>query len=145
MKMCYGNVPIKSLNVHHYELSTQDSNLQPSDMQAGIIAYGRGKKIIGTGKAFEFADYGGIYTNFSLDIPSMINVIEIASTSYPIKTKIEFSNMKNIDFATSQNIGSVIIDNIEYPVILNIQDNLLTLSCEQTLWLQVFYGKDNYI
>lgn len=142
MKLMYGKTPLKSVKVG---TNTDDANVIPSDLQAGVSCYARGKKVIGTGKSFEFADYGGVYTNFPLDVPSMINVIEIASTSYPIKMVIELSKMKNADFSISQNIGSVIIDTVDYPVTLDIQDNFLTLFCDKTVNLQVFYGKDNYV
>lgn len=145
MKMMYGGTPVKALNINYFEQDTNDATLQPSDLQSGITAYARGQKVTGTGKSFEFADYGAIYTNFPLYIPNTINIIEIASITYPIKMSIELRNMKDTDFHSSQNIGSVVVDAIEYPITLDIQDNLLTLSCEQGLSLQIFYGRNNYI
>lgn len=145
MKMYYGNTPIKSMNIKHYEISTNDSNLQPSDMQAGIIAYGRGKRIIGTGKAFEFANYGDLTTNVSIYVPSNINVIEISSINYPIKSNFALQSMRDIDFSIEQNIGTIIINDNEYDLIVSVESNMLTVSCEETVQLQVFYGKDNYV
>lgn len=145
MKMFYKGTPVKSLNIKHYEMDTNSCDMIASDLQAGKTAVARGQKITGTGKSFEFANYGGTFTNFSILIPAMINVIEVASTTYPIKLSISLSNMKNTDFSSSQNIGSVLIDNVEYPISSTVTDGTLRLNCDKTISLQVFYGKDNYV
>lgn len=144
MKMFYGNIPVNSMKIKHYEVSTNDSNLKPSDMQAGIVAYGRGKRIIGTGRCFEFAQYGNMKTNSQSYIPSLINVIEITSLDYPMKSSIALNSMVDIDFSIEQTIGVVVIDNIEYPITVKIEGDSLTLNCEKTISLQFFYGRDNY-
>lgn len=46
MKMYYGGTPIKSLNVKHYEMSTSDATVQPSDLQSGVTCYARGQKLL---------------------------------------------------------------------------------------------------
>ena len=143
--MIYNGTPIKSMNIKHYEISTNDATMKASDLQSGVTAYAKGKKITGTGKSFEFAYYGGIEANFPNYIPSMINVVEITSTVYPIKANIALSSMRDIDFSTSQIIGSVIINNVEYPITSTIVNNFLTLSCDESISLQIFYGKDNYV
>lgn len=83
MKMIYNGTPIKSLNIKRYEMNTNDATLKASDMQVGVTAYAKGKKVTGTGKSFEFAYYGGFETNSINYVPNMINVIEIASVNYP--------------------------------------------------------------
>lgn len=145
MKMMYGNTPVKSLNVHHFEMDTNDATLISSDLQAGVTAYARGQKITGTGKSFEFATYGGATTNSPDYVPTTINVIEISSLDYPIKSSILLNNMKDIDFSIEQTIGFVVIENIEYPITVKVDGVFLTLGCEKTIALEVFYGKDNYI
>lgn len=145
MKFMYGNVPVKSLNVHYFEQDTNDATLQSSDLQAGVTAYARGRKITGTGKSFEFANYGQFFTNFPIYVPSVVNIIEIASMEYPVKISIALSNMKNIDFSVSQRVGSVIINNVEYPITVSVENNLLTVFCDQSIYLEAFYGKDNYV
>lgn len=145
MKMFLGEVPIQSLNVHHFEMNTNDATVVSSDLQAGVTCYARGQKITGTGKSFEFAQYGNVETNFPLVIPNIVNIIEIASTAYPVKSAVALSAIKNMDFSTPQTIGYIIIDNVENPITATIDGNILTLSCSQTITLQVFYGKDNYI
>lgn len=145
MKMIYNGAPIKSLNVKHYEMSTQDATLKASDMQAGITAYARGQKITGTGKCFEFARYGAFETNNSTYIPTGINVIEIASTEYGIKHSIQLSVMKNIDFTVPQTVGTVVVSNTENPIVVQYNAPFLTISCDENVALEIFYGKDNYI
>ena len=145
MKMMYNGVPIKSLNIKHYEMSTQDATLRESDMQAGVTAYARGRKITGTGKSFEFASYGTTRTNMADFVPAQINVIEVASINYPIRSLIAFDNMYDIDFSTEQTIGMVTIDGVEYPITSQFNGFIFTLKCEKTIDLEVFLGKDNYI
>jgi hypothetical protein len=145
MKMMYGNVPIKSLNIKHYEMDTNDCDMIASDLQAGKTAVARGKKIVGTGKSFEFATYGGMETNSMDYVPTIINVIQITSVDYPVKSSIALNKMENFDFSTEQTIGVVVIDNIEYPITVSIENSILTLNCDKTITLEVFLGKDNYI
>lgn len=141
----YGGTPINSMKVHSYELDTNSATVQPSDMQAGVTCFARGKKITGTGKSFEFANYGQLKTNASRYVPSNVNVIELASTVYPIKLSTELTLLDNLDFSTEQKIAQVIIDNIEYDLFVSVKSNILKVSCEKTFDLQVFYGKDNYV
>ena len=146
MKLAYGSVPVKALNINYFEQDTNDCDMIASDLQAGKTAVARGQKITGTGKAFEFAYYGAVETNDIQIIPSAnINVIQISSVGYPIKFSIPLSNMKTLDFSVGQVIGSVIIDSIDYPITVTSSDNMLIIECDQTIFLQVFYGKDNYI
>ena len=146
MKMFYGNTPIKSLNVKHYEMSTNDCDMIASDLQAGKTAVAKGQKITGTGKSFEFAYYGQLRTNFAQILPSdNINIVHISCLNYPIKFNVALGNMKNLDFSIGQNIGNIIIDNIEYPLTATVANKRLTIACDQSLFIQIFYGKDNYV
>lgn len=144
MKMIYGNTPIKSLNIKHYEMNTNDCDMVASDLQAGKTGVAKGRKITGTGKCFEFANYGVSRTNVSEYIPTSINVVEITSLEYPIKSSIAFSNMINVDFTTEQPIGVVVVDEVEYPITVKAEGYFLTFGCEKTITLQSFYGKDRY-
>lgn len=73
-----------------------------SDLQDGKTAVARGKKIVGTGKSFEFASYGVSRTNVPEFIPATINVIEITSLDYPIKSMIALNMMQDIDFSSDE-------------------------------------------
>ena len=145
MKLMYGNVPVKSLNIHSYELNTNDCDMVASDLQAGKTAVARGQKIIGTGKCFEFASYGEFEANDEWSIPSDINVIQITCLSYPTQTLVDVRNTKNLDFSTEQTIGELVADNTEYPINVTVLDNILKIACGKTVTFQVFYGKDNYV
>ena len=144
MKMMYNGTQIKSLNIKHYEISTNDCDMIASDMQAGKTAVARGKKITGTGKSFEFASYGGFKTNSPIPVPAMVNVVEVACTGYPVQLSIELSLMKGINFAESQTVGNVVINGATLPLIARVENNILTITCSETIALEVFYGKDNY-
>lgn len=144
MKMIYNGTPVNSMKVKHYEMDTNSATVQPYDMQAGVTCFARGKKITGTGKCFEFANYGVSRTNVSEYIPTSINIVEITSLDYPIKSSIAFSNMIDIDFTTEQVVGVVVVDNVEYPITAKIEGYFLTFGCEKTITLQSFYGKDRY-
>ena len=55
MKMYLGDVPVKALYTH---TDTDEGNITAPDMQSGMIAFAKGVKLTGTGKAFAFASYG---------------------------------------------------------------------------------------
>lgn len=145
MKMMYGGKPVKSMKAHVFDVNSNDATMIASDLQAGKTAYSKGKKVTGTGKSFEFANYGNIFTNVATIIPSMINIVEIASLNYPVQLSIELTTMKNLDFSVSQSIGNIIIDGTTYPVTVSVIDNKIKLSCDKTIKLQIFYGRDNYV
>lgn len=144
MKMMYNGAPIKSLNIKHYEMSTNDCDMIASDLQVGKTAVAKGRKITGTGKAFEFAMYGALHTNAIMFVPDNINIIEVASTEHPIRLSILLESMKYVDFSSDQKIGVVIIEGVEYDLIASVKSNILMVSCEKDIQLQVFFGKDNY-
>lgn len=145
MKMMYNGTQIKSLNIKHFEVSTNDCDMVASDMQAGKTAVARGKKITGTGKSFEFAYYGALTTNSERYVPSNINVIEIASLDCPVKSTLQLWLMKDVDFSSPQNIGTAIVDGSEYNLTVSVNSNILIISCDKEIQLQTFYGKDRYV
>lgn len=63
----------------------------------------------------------------------------------PIKSSIDFNNMRNIDFTVEQTVGAAIIDGIEYPIVASVKNSIFTLNCEKTITLEIFFGKDNYV
>lgn len=144
MKMIYNGTPIESMKLKHYEVNTNSATVQPSDLQAGVTCFAKGRKVTGTGKAFEFAEYGVVATNVQRFVPSLINVVEITSLEHPIKMVTHLLDMDDVDFTTEQTIGIVVIDNVEYPITVKVEGYILTFNCEKTVTLEFFYGKDNY-
>lgn len=142
MKLMLGGTPVKKMMIHN---DTMDATMVASDMQAGVTAYANGQKITGTGKSFEFANYGALKTNLSTYVPTNINVIEVSSMQYPVRLNMELSQMKNVDFSKAQVIGSVFINNVEYDLVAQVTANILKITCNESFYLQVFYGKDNYV
>lgn len=145
MKMIYGGVPVNSLKVKHYELNTNSATVQPSDLQAGITCFARGQKVIGTGKAFSFAFYGKVTTNFPNPIPSNINVIQISALDYPLQSTVAIRDVKTLDLSNNTLIANIIVDGISYPINISIANNMATFTCDKKIYLQVFYGKDDYV
>lgn len=145
MKIMYNGTPIKSLNIKHHEISTNDCDMIASDLQVGKTAVAKGRKITGTGRSFEFAYYGDFETNDFMMIPCKINVVHLSSDAYPTQDIITLYDMKNLDFSTEQIIGNIIIDGVAYPVKVVSTDSKISISCDQTVALQVFFGKDNYV
>jgi hypothetical protein len=137
-----GGTPVKKMMIHN---DTMDATMVASDLQAGVTAYANGQKVTGTGKSFEFATYGVSQTNTPEYVPVLLNIIEITSLDYPIKSTIPLNSMKNIDFSVEQTIGAVLIDGNEYPITAKIENSILTFCCDKTVRLESFYGKDNYI
>lgn len=145
MKCYLGISPVKSLNIRKLDVDTNDATIVASDMQSGSVAYAKGQKVTGTGKAFAFASYGKIMTNFAVDVPGVINVIEITSLDHPIQMIIALSEMKDSDFSIETEIGTVVVNGVSYPITAQVSDNKLTIGCSQSMDLQVFYGKDEHV
>lgn len=144
MKMFYGKTPIQSLNIRHYEMDTNSATMVPSDLQAGVTAFAKGKKITGTGKCFSFAIYGRSKTNESNIVPTIINIIQIGSVDYPIRMTLPMNDMVSHDFTTAQSVAEVTIDGEVYPIIVSVQNGELSIVCEQTISIQLFIGRDEY-
>lgn len=144
MKMMYGNTPVKNLRITTYETNTNDATMFASDLQAGVTGYARGQKIVGTGKAFSFATYGGSMTNESSVVPAVINTIQIGSTDYPVRMILPMNEMVSHDFTTAQDIAEITIDGVVYPITVSVQNNELFIACEKTITIQLFIGRDEY-
>jgi hypothetical protein len=50
-----------------------------------------------------------------------------------------------LDFSTPQKIAEVTIDGTIYPLKVSVQNQMLVISCDRTIDVQLFYGKDNYV
>lgn len=145
MKLCLGNTPVKSINIRKLDVDTNDATIVASDMQSGSVAYAKGQKVTGTGKAFAFASYGNQKTNAAIPVPSAINAIEISCLDYPVQMLVALSDMKDVDFTTENAIANVVINGVTHPITVQVADGNLTLNCTQTLTLEVFFGKDEHV
>lgn len=145
MKMMYNGTPIKSLNIKHFEVSTNDCTMKASDLQAGVTGVARGKKIVGTGKCFEFAAYGNTPSNKSIPIPCEINTILISSTTYPVQSLFAMDDISNIDFSSGRTVANLIVNGNSNPIIVTVSDNMFTISCNEDVILEYFMGKDAYV
>ena len=144
MKMYLGGTPVKTMKVKHFEVDTNFCDMIASDLQAGKTGVAQGKIIVGTGKSFEFANYGKFYTNVAISVPSTINLITIASLDYPVQLSVALTDMRNLDFSTTQTVGTVVINGESYPIGVVVTGGKITVSCDKTIKLQIFYGRDNY-
>lgn len=97
MKIMLGDTPV-TITAHNVDISTDDATIVASDMQVGMVAYAKNQRVVGTGKAFNFAYYGEFETNDKAIVPDNINMIEIASLEHPIKITLALKDMKLTDF-----------------------------------------------
>lgn len=142
MKLYLGNTAVKALYMH---TDTDDADITAPDMQSGMTAYAKGVKLTGTGKCFRFATYGKMETNVATYVPNTINTIVVSSTVYPVKMNMEVTSMKDTNFSAAQKIGTVTVGGVEYAITAQVASNQLTLTCPQSISLQVFYGKDDHV
>lgn len=140
------------------EPSTYDANTPPVDVQSGDIYYANGKRCVGTGKAFEFAEYGSKVVKKITDS----NGIERYGIAF------NYDNTTNVIFIAPSKTGDIVLQDkflvtIEGNEEIKIADNhsaegelrvyfdnerliayLTEYSGEPTI-LRLFVGKDNHI
>ena len=135
------------------EPSTYDADITPENMQRGMTAYARGEKIVGTGKCFEFAEYGlsrlkklsnGFYgVAFELDMGA--NTFFIVTTG----TGDIFAQTTNGVVAGEEptKIGKNLTTSGDvYVAYIDNEVTIYTTEIKSTnTYLRVFVGKDNEI
>ena len=142
MKMYLGDVPVKALYTH---TDTDEGNITAPDMQSGMIAFAKGVKLTGTGKAFAFAVYGSCSSNASMPITvSSLNTIGISCASYAVKMTDGIIDLGKNNYTTARTVANVTIDGTNYPITVKIASNTLTIACSKTVTLQVLFGKDDH-
>ena len=81
------------------EPSTYDANTPPADVQLGDIYYANGKRCVGTGKAFEFAEYGSWVVRKITDSKG----VERQGVTF------DFDDTTNLIFVAPSNMGDIVL------------------------------------
>ena len=142
MKLMLGNTPVKKMMIHN---DTQDATMVASDLQAGVTCYAKGQKVTGTGKSFSTATYGGWMTNVPDFIFSDINTVQVGSVDHPVKMATSMIETHYYDFSTPKKVADVVIDGVSYPISLSVQGGEFIFSCDKTINIELFIGKDEYV
>lgn len=140
-------------------LDTSDADITPADMQNGKIGYANGKKVIGTGKCFEFANYGTATFDLIFDehgndrygimmkIPSITNTLFISSIPNSDIVVQEVFNITEIEENKAVKVGTNFTTNGDIFVfhsqgyIFIYCDDIQNTKSE----LNYFIGKDVYV
>ena len=140
------------------EPSTYDAQTPPTDVQLGAVYYAQGERRVGTGKAFEFAEYGSKVMSKVTDS----NGIERYGMAF------KYDNTTNVVFIAPSKSGDIVLQDkflvtIEGNEEIKIANNYtaggelrayydderlivyLTEHTSKTTILRYFVGKDNNI
>lgn len=140
------------------EPSTYDADITPENMQNGMTAYAKGKKVVGTGKAFEEAGYGkrtiaairDTYGNekYGISIFTEIkpNLLFIASTT---EGDVVLQTNHILDLAENETISIGVNHSASGDLKVSYDGTHLKFYFENTdnkkTKLIYFFGKDNHI
>lgn len=152
-----GNKKIKKVGVLT-EPNSYQTTITPADMQMGMTAVSKGKVITGTGKAFEFVQYGSKIITSIIDK----NGVERKGVTF------DYDNTTNLVFVAPTTSGNVILQEdyliklVEGKETIIASDNTtggdlrayydgerlimyLTQPTDELTILRFFIGKDNHI
>lgn len=137
-------------------LETYEGNITPPDMQYGTIGFAKGKKVVGTGKAFEKAGYGSGDVQLLLDengneryglsiftktAPNIIFLVPMTTGDISLQTEfiVDLANEKVCEIGVNHTATGKIFAFFE--------GNRLNIYLEniknQKTKFYYFYGKDN--
>ena len=135
------------------EPSTYDADITPENMQRGMTAYAQGKKIVGTGKCFEFAEYGlyrakklsNGYYGFSFQFDKSANTFFVAPTGTGdiVVQKVHLVELEDEPIKIGENLttsGELLVAYSDGKLKV-----YLTEINETNTSLRAFVGKDNEV
>lgn len=137
---------------------TSPGDLVPEDMQLGRIGFSQGKRVVGTGKAFAFAQYGSRVVKkitdsegnarygASFNVGENTNVIFIAPSTIG-DIVLQSNHIVNIESGETVKLG---INHTTGGEIMACYDNgrvivYLTDFSQNPTMLRFFIGKDNHL
>lgn len=152
MPLCLGDIEIGSI----VGLETYDADITPENMQHGMTAYARGQKVIGTGKAFEFVQYGSMVVEEIIDTDGTIrhgilfnvdagaNIVFIAASDVG-DAIVQTEYLVNMTEGATAKIGQNLTDGGDVRAYYANGCLIIYLSNEpkERTLLRVFIGKDN--
>ena len=159
MPLYFGGKRISSIGITNgIGLDTSDADMTPADGQNGKIYYANGKRYVGTGRCFEFAQYGIKITQLiqdengndkygvKIELDKVPNLILISSTDSG-DTIIQTKHLVNLSEGTSVLIGQNITANGEMFALYNTNYLFIYFSEieNKKTKLRFFVGKDNEI
>ena len=113
-------------------LETYDANITPENMQYGMTAYVKGKKVVGTGKAFAVAGYGVGKVQSLLD--------ENGNKKYGLS--IFARNAPNIIFIAPTTIGDIVLQTTHVVDLTNDTVNSIGINHTASGEICVFHNKN---
>lgn len=155
MALFVGGVKVNNFSIGP---DTSPGDLVPEDMQLGRIGFSQGKRVVGTGKAFAFAEYGSQVVKKTTDSKG--------NELYGVSFKV--GENTNVIFIAPSTIGDIVLQsnyivNIESGESVKLGVNHTTgcdlIACydtdrvlvyftaapQKTTFLRFFIGKDNHL
>lgn len=160
MSLYFGNKKIGNIGITNgIGLDTSDADMTPADGQNGKIYYANGKRYVGTGKCFEFANYGTATFDLifdehgndrygiTLQTPSVTNIIFISSIPNSDIVVQEIFNITEIEENKALKVGTNLTTNGD--IFAFHSQGHIFIYCEDVQNIKsefnYFIGKDRYV
>lgn len=155
MALFIGNTKVNNFSIGP---DTSPGDLVPEDMQLGRIGFSQGKRVVGTGKAFAFAEYGSRVvkkitdsegnTRYGVifDVGENTNVLIVApSTTGDIV--LQSNHIVNIESGEPVKIGENYTTGGDIMACYDKDRVIVYFSAatQKTTILRFFIGKDNHL